>query len=175
MGLVHWSLDRPGLTSGFVPEQIAADLDFLAVHIYPQTGEVDEAIETLKGFAAVGKPVIIEETFTLKCGADELGQFIDRSQSYATGWIGFYWGKTPDEYRPPKSIAEALTLSWLELFQERRRKYSRANRSILLAEGASTPANQDQQLPGRFATSSPTPAAWPTRSPGHSRRCRRVA
>jgi hypothetical protein len=119
VGLVHWSLDRPGLTSGFVPEQIAADLDFLAVHIYPQTGEVDEAIETLKGFAAVGKPVIIEETFTLKCGADELGQFIDRSQSYATGWIGFYWGKTPDEYRPPKSIAEALTLSWLELFQEK--------------------------------------------------------
>jgi hypothetical protein len=119
VGLVDWSLDRPGLTSGFVPEKIADDLDFLAVHIYPKKGEVDEAIETLKGFAAVGKPVIIEETFTLKCGADELGQFIDRSQTYATGWIGFYWGKTPDEYRPPKSIADALTLSWLKLFQEK--------------------------------------------------------
>ena len=120
VGLVPWSLDRPGLTSGFVPEKIAGDLDFIAMHIYPEKGRVDEAVETLKGFAAVGKPVIIEETFVLKCGADELEEFIDRSQQYATGWIGFYWGKTPDEIRPAKTIPEAFTLSWLELFQKKR-------------------------------------------------------
>ncbi|MBP90207.1 MAG: hypothetical protein CMJ64_26445 [Planctomycetaceae bacterium] len=120
VGLVPWSLDRPGLTSGFVPDKIAADLDFIAMHMYPEKGKVDEAIDTLKGFAAVGKPVVIEETFTLKCGAEELGQFIDKSQQFATGWIGFYWGKMPDEYRPPKTIGEALTLSWLELFQAKR-------------------------------------------------------
>ncbi|HKB37367.1 MAG TPA: cellulase family glycosylhydrolase, partial [Gemmataceae bacterium] len=34
VGLVHWSLDRKGLTSGFVPEKIVADLDFLCVHLY---------------------------------------------------------------------------------------------------------------------------------------------
>ena len=49
---------------------------------------------------------------------DELRQFIEMSREHATGWIGFYWGKTPEEYRPPKTIPEALTLSWLELFQE---------------------------------------------------------
>ena len=81
VGLVPWSLDRPGMTSGFVPERIAADLDFIAMHLYPEKGKVDEAIETLKGFAAAGKPVVIEELFTLKCGADELGQFIDESRS----------------------------------------------------------------------------------------------
>jgi hypothetical protein len=42
VGLVPWSLDRPGLTSGFVPEKIAYDLDFIAVHIYPESGKVDE-------------------------------------------------------------------------------------------------------------------------------------
>ncbi len=119
VGLVPWSLDRPGLTSGFVPRQIAAELDFLAVHLYPEKGKLDEALATLRGFAEVGKPVIIEEMFTLKCGADELGQFIDQSKPYACGWIGFYWGTTPDEYRPPKTIPEALTLSWLELFQSK--------------------------------------------------------
>ena len=119
VGLVPWSLDRPGLTSGFVPDKIANDLDFIAIHIYPEKGKVDEAIETVKGFAAVGKPVVIEETFTLKCGTDELEQFIDRSREHATGWIGFYWGKTPDEIRPAKTIPEALTLSWLELFQKK--------------------------------------------------------
>ena len=119
VGLVPWSLDRPGLTSGFIPEKIADQLDFIAMHIYPEKGKLDEAIETLKGFAAVGKPVVIEETFTLKCGPEELGQFIDASRQHATGWIGFYWGKMPDEYRPPKTIGDALTLGWLELFQEK--------------------------------------------------------
>ena len=70
VGLVPLSLDRPGLTSGFVPSQVTDELDFIAMHIYPEKGKVDEAIETVKGFAATGKPVIIEETFPLKCGAD---------------------------------------------------------------------------------------------------------
>ena len=50
VGLVDWSLDRPGLTSGFVPEKIAGDLDFICVHLYPEKGKLDEALETLKGF-----------------------------------------------------------------------------------------------------------------------------
>jgi hypothetical protein len=119
VGLVPWSLDRPGLTSGFVPEKIADDLDFIAVHIYPETGKLDEAFETLKGFAAADKPVVIEEIFPLKCSAEDLSRFIDESRRHASGWIGFYWGKTPDELRPAKSVPEAITLSWLELFQEK--------------------------------------------------------
>lgn len=120
VGLVPWSLDRPGMTSGFVPEQVAEDLDFIAMHIYPETGKVDAAIETVKGFAAAGKPVVIEETFVLKCGADELEEFIDRSGEFVTGWIGFYWGSTPEQIRPAKTIREAIMLSWLELFQMKR-------------------------------------------------------
>jgi len=119
VGLVPWSLDRPGLTSGFIPEKVSGDLDFIAMHIYPESGKMDEAVETLKGFAAVGKPVVIEEIFPLKCSAKELGRFIDASRKHATGWIGFYWGKTPEEYRPAKTIREAIVLSWLELFQEK--------------------------------------------------------
>lgn len=119
VGLVPWSLDRPGLTSGFEPDKISEHLDFIAVHLYPETGKVAEALETLDGFAAVGKPVVIEETFPLKCTAAELGQFIHDSRSRAAGWIGFYWGKTPGEIRPAKTVPEALTLGWLELFQRK--------------------------------------------------------
>ena len=57
--------------------------------------------------------------FPLKCGADELGEFIEGSRKIADGWIGFYWGKTPEEYRQSKGLAEALTLGWLELFQKK--------------------------------------------------------
>jgi hypothetical protein len=118
VGLVPWSLDRPGLSSGFIPDKIASELDFVAVHIYPEKGKLDEAIDTLKGFA-VGKPVVIEEIFPLRCSAAELDQFIDRSRGIAGGWIGFYWGKTPDEYRASKTIADAITLDWLTLFEKK--------------------------------------------------------
>ena len=119
VGLVPWSLDRPGLTSGFVPDQIAADLDFLAVHIYPERERLDDALDTLKAFAAAGKPVVIEEIFPLKCDLKELDTFLDRSRPHAAGWIGFYWGQSPDDLRPAKTIPDALTLGWLELFQKK--------------------------------------------------------
>ncbi len=118
VGLVDWSLDRPGLTSGFVPEKIAEDLDFLSVHLYPEKGKVGEALKTLAGFA-VGKPVVIEETFPLKCSAAELEEFIDGSSRQAAGWVGFFWGKTPEDLRGSKEMADALTLAWLEFFQRK--------------------------------------------------------
>ena len=34
-------------TISFVPEKIAGDLDFVAMHLYPESGKVDEALETL--------------------------------------------------------------------------------------------------------------------------------
>ena len=118
VGLVEWSLDRPGLTSGFAPAKIAVDLDFISVHLYPKAGKLKDALETLAGFS-VGKPVVIEETFPLACSPKELEEFIDGSKKHAVGWIGFYWGKPPDELRRSKTISDALTLGWLELFEKR--------------------------------------------------------
>jgi hypothetical protein len=118
VGLVDWSLDRKGLTSGFVPEKVADDLDFVSLHIYPKKGQVDEALKTLAGFA-VGKPVLIEETFPLACSLKELEEFLDGSKKDAAGWIGFYWGKTPDELRRSSEFGDVLTLAWLELFERR--------------------------------------------------------
>ncbi|MBN2578877.1 MAG: cellulase family glycosylhydrolase [Pirellulales bacterium] len=119
VGLVDWSLDRPGLSSGFVPRVIAGDLDFLSVHVYPQKGKIEEALKTLNGFA-VGKPVLIEETFPLYCPPREFEQFLAGSEKTAAGWLGFYWGKTLEEYRQPHpTIADSIMRQWLEFFQER--------------------------------------------------------
>jgi hypothetical protein len=56
--------------------------------------------------------------FPLKCSLAELDQFIDGSRSLATGWIGFYWGKTIEEYKQEKkgSIGDSMTRAWLEYF-----------------------------------------------------------
>ncbi|MBI3877966.1 MAG: cellulase family glycosylhydrolase, partial [Verrucomicrobia bacterium] len=117
VGLVDWSLDRPGLRSGFVPDKIVGDLDFLCVHQYPNKGEVAKALDTLRGFA-VGKPVVIEETFPLRCSMNEFEEFINRSREHASGWIGFYWGATPAELRKSKEISAAFMLRWLEFFEK---------------------------------------------------------
>ena len=116
VGLVPWSLDRPGLTSGFVPKEIAPELDFLCVHIYPAAGKVGESLDTLKGFS-LGKPVVIEEMFPLSCSIEELGAFVDQSAKLAHGWIGFYWGQTAEEYRKSAKVQDALLAGWLEWFQ----------------------------------------------------------
>ncbi len=118
VGLVDWSLDQPGLSSGFVPSKIADDVDFLCVHLYPQTGKLSEAHKTLKGFA-VGRPVVVEETFPLACSTQELGRFIDDSKADAAGWISFYWGKPPDDLQKSKDVGDAILFDWLKEFSRR--------------------------------------------------------
>jgi hypothetical protein len=117
VGLVDWSLDRPGLTSGFVPEKVAGNLDFVAVHLYPESGRLEEASLRLKGFS-IGKPVVVEETFPLRCSTEELAAFITSSRKDAHGWISFYWGKPPKELRKSNKLGDAILLQWLERFQE---------------------------------------------------------
>ena len=117
VGLVPWSLAGRGISSGFVPEKIHQPLDFIAMHIYPESGKLEEALETVKGFD-VGKPIVIEETFPLKCKPDELISFIDQSKPTACGWISFYWGKPAAELRESKTIAASITANWLDKFQE---------------------------------------------------------
>jgi hypothetical protein len=68
---------------------------------------------------------VVEETFPLKCSPEELGRFMDDAGDRTAGWIGFYWGKTPEECKKSATIGDALMLGWLELFQSRRKKSDR--------------------------------------------------
>ena len=49
----------------------------------------------------------------------ELEKFIEGSRGHAAGWVGFYWGKPPEELRRSRTISDALTLGLLELFERR--------------------------------------------------------
>ena len=117
VGLLPDSLGAGGGLSGFAPRAIAAKLDFISVHIYPKTGQLEVDLKTLKGFQ-VGKPVVIEETFPFGCSPADLGEFIGRSKPYAAGWIGFYWGQTPADLSQSAKPGDALTAAWLKLFQD---------------------------------------------------------
>jgi len=117
VGLLPNSLDAGAGSSGFIPKKIAADLDFLSVHLYPKSGGLKGDLKRLRAFQ-IGKPLVIEETFPLLCKTSELRKFIELSRKVAGGWIGFYWGQTPEQLSQSADKAAALTRAWLDLFQE---------------------------------------------------------
>jgi hypothetical protein len=105
--------------AGFAPADMARELNFLCVHIYPASGKFDESLKLVSEFASHGKPVVIEEIFPINCSSEELEQFIRQSKSHGcSGWISFYWGRKPDELKASKEISDAITLSWLERFSK---------------------------------------------------------
>jgi hypothetical protein len=111
------------ITVGFLPNSGAQfvraaspPLDFVCVHIYPRSGEMQQARETLADFR-VGKPLVVEELFPLACRGEELVEFIRDPQTEVAGWVSFYWGQTLEELAVEKTISAAMIRAWLELFQ----------------------------------------------------------
>jgi hypothetical protein len=120
VGLLPWTPEWRHL-SGFLLDKVAPEVDFVSVHIYPKTGQVDEAMTGLKHFA-VGKPLVIEETFNLTCPIGDVEAFLKRSRDQACGWMGHYDGLTIeqlDERREKKTITMGQTIyhDWLVLFR----------------------------------------------------------
>ena len=126
VGVIPWVFAFGGGQPLFYSKKVGKRLDFVAVHFYPEKGKIDKAIKALKAYE-VGKPLIVEEMFPLKCSEDELVQFINQSKNHVDGWISFYWGETPEQLRDKKnrSIGDAITSSWLEKFQAASKEYSK--------------------------------------------------
>mgnify|MGYP002623709848 CR=1 FL=1 len=114
------------ITMGMLPfpgayKAASEQLDFVSPHLYPKAGKVDDEIELLKRFEW-GKPIVIGETFPLRCSADDEREFLLRSRTIAHGWLG-HW---PDD--SPAKLAEMgktgtcpirseIWLSWVDLFK----------------------------------------------------------
>jgi len=118
VGVIPWAHTWPNARPLFYSKQVSENLDFASVHFYPEKGEVEKALTALAVYD-IGKPLIIEEMFPLKCSLEELGAFIDSSRANADGWIGFYWGKTPEECRRSGTLGDAVTAAWLEFFKNK--------------------------------------------------------
>ncbi len=116
VGAIPWALTWPTAKPLFYSKEVSKNLDFVSVHFYPKKGEVDKALTALAVYD-IGKPLVIEEMFPLNCSREEMVQFIDGSKPIADGWLSFFWGKTPEEYRHGQAdLASALVSDWLECF-----------------------------------------------------------
>jgi hypothetical protein len=126
VGVIPWVHTFPKAKPLFYSSEVAANLDFTSVHFYPKKGEVEKALTALSIYD-IGKPFVVEEMFPLHCNMKELAVFIDASRKYVDGYIGFYWGKTIDQYNENTDIPSALTKSWLKYFAEARAQKLRKN------------------------------------------------
>lgn len=119
VGEIPWNMQFAGAPPLFSGPKIGRGLDFVSVHFYPTKGEVPKALGALAAYE-LGKPLLVEEMFPLSCSLEELGAFVDGSRPIADGWVGFYWGRTIDDYaRRTPTIAGAITRDWLKYFQRK--------------------------------------------------------
>lgn len=118
VGVIPWVFVFGGGKPLFHSPHVGQRLDFVAVHFYPKKGEVDKALTALKAYD-IGKPLVVEEMFPLKCSQAELEEFIRKSSDITDGWITFYWGESAEQLRAADkpTIAQSITASWLEKFQ----------------------------------------------------------
>ena len=122
VGVIPWAHVWPNAKPVFYSKDVAKHLDFVSVHFYPESGKLEQALTALRVYD-IGKPLVIEEMFPLKCSTEELLEFVRRSDDVADGWISFYWGKPAIEYG--QSIAGKMTADWLEAFQRVAKIYRR--------------------------------------------------
>ncbi len=119
VGIIPWALVFPGAKPIFYSPEAGKHLDFVSVHFYPETGKVEDALRALAVYD-VGKPVVVEEMFPLRCTLDELDAFVEGSRSVADGWIGFYWGETVSELSERSGdLTAAVVRHWLEYFSKK--------------------------------------------------------
>jgi hypothetical protein len=104
------------LPNGDMLRGVSQEVDYMSVHLYPKKGKIDDDIRTLKLYA-LGKPLIVEETFPLECSQTEMLDFLEKSRGIANGWISFYWGRPLAELKASSDKSDRMLLNWLEAFQ----------------------------------------------------------
>ena len=114
--LVDMHQTRPEEAAGFPPAEIAAEVDYLSLHLFPEKGQVDLAMDVL-GRYRTRKPLVIEETYPLKCGVPEFQTFLERSRGVAQGWLGFYWGQTPEQLKDATTPANSAPYAGWRCFE----------------------------------------------------------
>ena len=117
VGVIPWAQVFKGAKPLFYAPEVCGPLDFVSVHFYPKAGKLDDDLAALRVYE-VGKPLVIEEIFPLSASFEETETFIERSKTHVDGWVGFYWGKTIEEYAKEKDLKSALVGGWLKRFRE---------------------------------------------------------
>ena len=111
-----WLADANPEDLPVTPSDLAAEVDFVAVHVYPGAGKVDRALDYVARYRK-GKLVVIEETYPMQCSPAEYADFLRRSRSVASGWLAHFWSLTPEDLDGKTDAASVLMLASFAVFQ----------------------------------------------------------
>ncbi|MCA9063934.1 MAG: sulfatase-like hydrolase/transferase [Planctomycetaceae bacterium] len=117
VGVIPWAHVWKNAKPLFYSPEVGGPLDFVSVHFYPGQNDVQGSLDALKVYD-IGKPLVVEEIFPLKCSLEEADQFIEGSREFTDGWISFYWGRTIQENEEAGTIQGAIIAQWLKYFQQ---------------------------------------------------------
>ena len=98
------------------PAKLADELDFIAVHVYPDANDLAKANKILREFHIKDKPLLIEELFPIKAHTPELSAFLSENAKLIAGCISFYWGRTPQELAESRDVTDVVLRTWLPEF-----------------------------------------------------------
>ncbi|MGZ8939283.1 MAG: cellulase family glycosylhydrolase [Limisphaerales bacterium] len=128
VGVIPWAMVWPNAKDVFYSPEVSGAFDFVSIHVYPKSGEIEKALAALKVYE-IGKPLVIEETFPLSCSLEEMEEFLKQSRRRTAGYVSFYWGRTIEEYAqaPSDDIGAAITREWLKYFKRHAETMKRAH------------------------------------------------
>jgi hypothetical protein len=128
IGLLPDSLPFGEWYSSFAPVVLADLLDFVSVHLHlreVEGGDNSLESEMVLRAAHVGKPVVVEE-FSMLVQPERAKIFLERSRGSSSGYLGYYWGDTPQELRSHGNLRDGITADHIDTISTLARELSAA-------------------------------------------------
>ena len=121
VGAIPWALTFPKAKPLFYSPRVARHLDFVEVHFYPKSGEIEKAIKAVAVYD-IGKPLVIGETFPLNCTVKEIDQFVNGVSPLVDGWMSHYFGTSIEEHAAGAKPGGKMVAEFLKYWQEKGRR-----------------------------------------------------
>lgn len=119
VGVIPWAFVWANAKPLFYSQQALENLDFVSIHCYPESGNLEKEMAALAVYD-IGKPLVIEEFFPMKCSIEELDKFMDAAAPRVDGWISHYFGSTPEQHRAGAEPAGQLSAEFFDFWSRKK-------------------------------------------------------
>lgn len=118
VGVIPWAFVWPNAKPIFYSPKALEHLDFVSIHVYPKSGELEKELKALAVYD-LGRPLVIEEIFPMTCNVKDLDSFMKASKDRVDGWVSHYFGLSAAEHRKEGTIAGAMKAEALEFWERK--------------------------------------------------------
>lgn len=119
IGAVGWGLIYERHLPIFYDATVAENLDVVCIHHYPDQNSDNELRASRIAKYEIGKPIIIEEMYPMRCSLEVFSKFIDDTLLAGTdGWVTYYAGKNFKELAKDGTLQSAVQIITLEFWRD---------------------------------------------------------